>query len=139
MQLVLSASVIYVPCLGFAKLSLLLLYRRLAPQKWFHICIYIIMFIVAGYSFAIIFALVFTCNPIEKNWDASILEGSCINRSAIYVMTAVVNIVTDVMIILVPVPIIIKVQMPRIQRFGVMCMFAVGSMYVWPFPLSHPY
>jgi hypothetical protein len=127
-QLILASSVIYVPTLGFAKFSLLLLYRRLAPQKWFHITIYSVMVVVVGYSIAILFALIFACSPIQKNWDAEITSGSCVNRTVIYVMTAVVNIGTDTMILLLPVPVVLKLKMPLIQKVGVICMFGVGSL-----------
>lgn len=85
------------------------------------------MVVVLGYSFAIIFALIFACHPIERNWDAS-LPGYCVNRTVIYVMTAVVNISTDIVILLLSIPIVSKLKMPVIQKIGVVCMFAVGSL-----------
>lgn len=90
------ASILYVPALGFAKLSMLLLYHRLSKLLWFKICVYIVMGIVASYSTGIIFALIFPCQPIAMNWDLSITEGKCIDKAGIYLATAAVNVITDV-------------------------------------------
>lgn len=85
------------------------------------------MTVVFGYSVAITFALIFACRPLVKTWDASI-PGHCINRPAIYVMTAVVNIGTDVVILLLSIPIASKLRLPLVQKVGIVCMFGVGSM-----------
>ena len=123
-----SASVIYVPCLALAKFSLLLFYGRLTPLRWFKVAVYFLMFVVLGYSFAIIFALIFPCHPIAKNWDVKITTGMCINRASIYTATAAVNIATDVTMLTLPIPVLAKLQMPLIQKIGVAFIFAVGSM-----------
>jgi hypothetical protein len=90
------ASILYVPCLGFAKISILLLYHRLSKLVWFKICVYIVIGIVGSYSLGIIVALIFPCNPIAMNWDLSITEGKCIDKAGIYLATAAVNVITDV-------------------------------------------
>lgn len=90
--------------------------------------IYGVSVIVLGSGFGIMFALIFACKPIAKGWDVSITEGSCINRAGLYLATAIVNIITDIMCLVLPIPIVLKLQMPRIQKLGVLCMFGVGSM-----------
>lgn len=61
------ASVLYIPCLGCAKFSLLLLYRKLSHTRWCEISTYILMATVLSYSVGIIFALIFPCHPIAAN------------------------------------------------------------------------
>ena len=90
------ASILYVPCLGFAKISILLLYHRLSKLMWFKISVYVVIGIVASYSLGIIVALIFPCQPIAMNWDLSITEGKCIDKAGIYLATAAVNVITDV-------------------------------------------
>jgi hypothetical protein len=82
--------------------------------------------VVCGYSIAIVFALIFACNPIARGWNSSITEGYCVNRNGLYIATAVTNIVTDIALILVPVPLVLGLQMPRTQKFGLLLMFVVG-------------
>ncbi|KAJ5358570.1 uncharacterized protein N7496_010983 [Penicillium cataractarum] len=126
-KIVLVAAVIYVPCLAFAKVALIILYHRIINrQPFYEWTLHIISAIVCGYSIAIIFALIFACNPIQKGWDASITTGSCINRSGLYIATAVTNIMTDLALIIVPIPLVRGLQMPQIQKLGLLGMFIVG-------------
>lgn len=121
------ASILYVPCLGLAKFSILILYKRLSGLKWFNACVYTIMGIVISYSISIIFALIFPCQPIAKNWDLSITSGKCIDKAGIYLATAAINVITDFLILTIPIPMVVKLKMPKWQKIGLVCMFTVGS------------
>lgn len=112
-------------------MSLIFLYRRIMNRKaaysW---ALHLISAIVVGYSIAIIFALVFACNPIEKAWDSTITTGSCVNRSGLYIATAVTNIVTDFALIIVPIPLVVSLQMPKVQKIYLVLIFFIGCAYV---------
>jgi hypothetical protein len=88
--------------------------------------LHIISAIVCGYSIAIVFALIFACNPIERGWNAAITTGYCVNRNGLYIATAVTNIVTDIALLVFPFPLVLGLQMPRIQKVGLLIMFIVG-------------
>ncbi|ORY68845.1 uncharacterized protein BCR38DRAFT_424486 [Pseudomassariella vexata] len=128
--LILVAPVIYAPCSGFAKLTLLLFYRRISPQTWFQWSITTMICIVVGYTIVIFFSLIFACNPIAKNWDITITEGYCINRAALYIVTAVLGILTDVILLVLPIPMVLGLQMPNLQKAGLLLMFTIGSLTV---------
>ncbi|KAH8812675.1 hypothetical protein F5884DRAFT_672947 [Xylogone sp. PMI_703] len=121
------SSVNYVPTLGLAKISLLLLYRRLSPQVWFNRCVYFLMAFIACYSIGIVFALIFPCHPIAANWDITITNGKCIDKATIYLFTAGVNVATDILILLLPMPMVAILHMPSIQKIGLVLLFTVGS------------
>ncbi|KAJ5947493.1 hypothetical protein N7466_000508 [Penicillium verhagenii] len=126
-KIILVAAVIYVPCLAFAKVGLIILYHRIMNRQPGYLwTLYIISAIVCGYSIAIIFALIFACTPIQKGWDSSITTGHCVNRSGLYIATAALNIVSDLALIVVPIPLVMGLQMPRVQKYGLMAMFIVG-------------
>ncbi|KAF9873915.1 integral membrane protein [Colletotrichum karsti] len=124
------AAPIYTLCGSFAKVSLLIFYVRLSPQRWFKCSVLITLAVIICYSLGIFFALVFACDPIAMNWDATITEGTCINRPALYIATAVANIVSDIMLFALPLPIVVKLQIPRRQKIGLFFIFAVGSLTV---------
>jgi hypothetical protein len=113
---------------SLAKLSLLSFYLRLAPQKWFKYSVYAVIAIIGTYTPAIFFSLLFACNPIPRGWDPTITEGSCINQPALYIATAVANIVTDLMLLVLPVRLVIGLQMKRMQKIGLIVVFAIGSV-----------
>lgn len=93
-----------------------------------HFAINTVMFVVVGSSVAIIFCLIFPCRPYRLAWDATITEGWCLDRPAIYVSTAVANIVTDIAILTLPIPMVIKFKIPLQQKVGLAGMFAIGSL-----------
>ncbi|OJJ33425.1 hypothetical protein ASPWEDRAFT_43485 [Aspergillus wentii DTO 134E9] len=130
-KVVLIAAIVYVPALAFAKISLIILYYRiLAQQKFYRWALYILSFVVAGYSFAIMFALIFACHPIQKSWDASITDGGCIDQKSLYVFTAAMNIVTDVFLIGLPIRTVTNLNMPTVQKVGLLLMFIIGCATV---------
>ncbi|KAK5797950.1 hypothetical protein VI817_004241 [Penicillium citrinum] len=126
-KVLLAAAVIYVPALAFAKVGLIILYHRIVNKQTLYVwTLHTISAVVCGYSIAIVFALIFACNPIERSWNASITTGYCVNRNGLYIATAVTNIITDIALILFPVPLVLGLQMPRIQKIGLLGMFVVG-------------
>ncbi|KAG9186348.1 hypothetical protein G6011_02904 [Alternaria panax] len=128
MNLISVASIIYCPFLASANLSLLLFYLRLSHIHWFRLCVYASMFLVVGYNIALVFPLIFACTPFRRNWDVTITEGSCIDRTPLYMATAVLNMATDILLLVLPVPMVVKLQMPRAQKAGLICIFGVGSL-----------
>ncbi|POS74112.1 integral membrane protein [Diaporthe helianthi] len=130
-QVVLSllvATAIYAPCTGFAKLTLFIFYRRLSPQTWFRRAVHVSILLVISYTTGIFFSVIFACTPVEKSWDIAITTGSCINRPALYISTAVLTVSTDTVLLLLPVPMVLKLQMPPLQKAGLLLMFAIGSL-----------
>jgi rhodopsin domain-containing protein len=70
------------------------------------------MFVVAGPSTAIFFSSLFPCQPFRKNYDITIPldQGTCIDRPAMFQATAALGVVTDVIIILIPVPMVLRLH-----------------------------
>lgn len=85
------------------------------------------MFVVVGYNIGVMFPLIFACTPVQKTWDLTVLEGSCIDRTPVFIATAVLNMVTDICLLVLPIPMIAKLQMSRAKKVGLICMFGVGS------------
>jgi hypothetical protein len=96
-------------------------------QAWTYV-IYLISFIISGYSIALALALIFACSPIQKGWDPTITWGSCINRPAVYLATAIANTSSDVVLILVPLRVVWGLHMRLIQKLGVIIMFGIGCL-----------
>jgi hypothetical protein len=125
-QGIFAAGIVYVPSLALAKASLIILYYRIVgQQRLYRFALYAIAAVVVGYSIAITFALIFACQPIAKAWNGAI-EGSCIDQNGLYAATAVTNTVTDVALIVVPIPVVVSLHMPLIQKIGLFFMFVIG-------------
>jgi hypothetical protein len=85
---------------------------------------------VSSYT-GLAFALLFACKPIAASWNPLLLGTAvCINRGAIYLAQAVIGIATDVFLLVLPIPTVLKLQMPNKQKMGLVIFFSIGSMYV---------
>jgi hypothetical protein len=116
-----------------------LFYRRLNPNKVFQSFVWFTLCVNLGAYTAIFFSLLFACKPIAASWDPLLLPTAiCINRGGIYIAQAVIGIVTDVLLLALPIPTVLKLQMPNKQKFGLVGIFGVGSMYVCAELLARP-
>ncbi|KAG7418086.1 Satratoxin biosynthesis SC1 cluster protein 4 [Fusarium oxysporum f. sp. rapae] len=123
--------ILYNPVQCGAKMALLLVYRRLAPQKWFHFTIWATSVVVIGSSIAITFTTIFPCKPVRAGWDITITDKKCIDRPAVYQATAIMGAITDAMVLAVPIPVVIPLQISRRQKIGLICFFGVGGVTVF--------
>ncbi|EGY13748.1 uncharacterized protein VDAG_00430 [Verticillium dahliae VdLs.17] len=123
------AAPIFITCNGLSKTSLLTLYLRISPQRWFNIIIWSAIAIVASYTVTIAGLLLFGCKPIRSAWDPYV-TGKCVDFPMVYIAIAVANIVSDVVLFVIPIPTIIKLKMPLAQKIGAGIMFGVGSVFV---------
>ncbi|GKZ28303.1 hypothetical protein AbraIFM66950_003559 [Aspergillus brasiliensis] len=116
----LAAAIIYVPALAAAKFALLMLYYRLLHMiRFWRYVIFVVTFVIASYTIALTLGLIFPCQPIAKNWDLTITTGHCVNRVGFYLATAITNTVSDIVLIIIPIPVIAKLKVPLIQKLGI--------------------
>lgn len=127
-QITYIAAPIYMLCNGFVKLSLLTFYLHLSPQRWFRVAVWTSIVIVALYTTIITFMMVFVCNPPRKAFDFKEQGGTCIEAGILYMATAVSNIITDAILFILPIPMIYKLHMPKVQKIGAIVVFGIGSL-----------
>ncbi|PYH98439.1 hypothetical protein BO71DRAFT_344885 [Aspergillus ellipticus CBS 707.79] len=116
---------------AMAKIALLILYYRLLNMitVWKYVIV-LFTFIIVGYTIALTLALIFACHPIAKNWDASIKTGYCVNRVGLYLATAITNTASDVVLIIIPIPVVLGLRLPLVQKLGIACMFGMGCLTI---------
>lgn len=65
------------------------------------------------------------CQPVAFNWDLT-LNGSCGNEGEAELAAAAINMVLDVGIVALPLPVIWSLQMQTSQKLGVTITFGLG-------------
>ncbi|KAK8128455.1 hypothetical protein PG984_009563 [Apiospora sp. TS-2023a] len=101
------------------KLVILVLYRQINPFRPSRICVYVT---AAG---IIVYTVVFTtlicslCKPVSEG------RLTCLNNIAI--AQAVVNILTDILLIVLPIPMLRQLHLPRRQKMVVGGILGLGS------------
>lgn len=130
-QWTLVGTILYATSLAFSKLSILLFYLRLSPQTWFRICIWLLVASVIIYATVYNLISMFGCSPIAATWDLSLMPGaSCMNQLTKYMALSILNIIIEVFTLVLPIPIIAGLQMPKRQKVSVCGIFATGGLYV---------
>ncbi|KAH0841683.1 hypothetical protein FOPE_06805 [Fonsecaea pedrosoi] len=113
------------------KMVLLIFFLKLGNrQKWYIWSIWFTMAVTVGSNIGLLLALAFGCNPIRKSWDITVTGGSCINLQAVYKSIAAFGIVTDVMVFLIPIPMVIGLHLSRAKKAGLFFLFGLGSVTV---------
>ena len=98
------------------------------------IVIYFTMAIVFLYSLVTSFAWLFTCQPIDKLWDLRITGGSCIEWTDLHIFSGVMNTVSDVIILLLPIVMLQKIQLPKWEKIGLGVVLMTGGVYASSLP-----
>jgi hypothetical protein len=82
---------------------------------------------VVYYTAGVIFNQ-FICSPREKIWDKTILGGHCVDNNISDITAGVINLVSDVVILILPQSIIWKLDRPLKDRLGLAFMFCIGVL-----------
>lgn len=121
--------ILYTPVQLGTKMTLLFLYRQLGPQRWYKASVYTVMGIVVTTSVTLFFITIFPCKPVSGAWDLTIAAtAKCMDRPKIFEATAIVGAVEDLMVLLVPIPLVINLQISRQQKTGLVVLFSLGLM-----------
>jgi hypothetical protein len=86
--------------------------------------------IVATVTYSVLgsFEFLFNCQPIAKNWDVTISEGSCINVAKILMTHGALNIATDIAMLVLPIALVQKLKLPVRQKVALACLFMTGTL-----------
>ena len=124
-------------CVGTAafKYSALFLFHRIfGSLPHFTAFLWCFAFVIFANNIAEIFLSIFQCTPVHKAWDTEV-KGSCVPVHLAAVIPAAINVVTDVITVLIPVPIIWNLQMERNRKLQLVGIFLLSGLYV-PFQCS---
>ena len=110
------------------KTSLLLFYVRLFPNRRMRIVSYITGAIMWGFCIASIIVDIDTCTPISYFWDKKI-KGYCINTDVFYFVGSTTQLVTDVAVLLIPLPVVWNLHIGTTKKIGLSIILLLGGMY----------
>ncbi|KAI7083978.1 hypothetical protein KC356_g7130 [Hortaea werneckii] len=115
---------------AFTKLTFCFLYLRIFNnQKTFHRITYAVMAIVAIGSLAFTIGTIFQCLPVHRAWDRRV-RGTCISNVAFWYSHAAFNTFFDIVVYLLPIPLIRSLKLRREQKTGVISIFAFGAFVI---------
>ncbi|KAL9063663.1 MAG: hypothetical protein Q9161_009341 [Pseudevernia consocians] len=122
-------SVLYNPALMATKTSICLFYLTLSKNhpvfRWTTIATLTVVN-VAG--LALTFLNILQCRPVGAAFDDPILPtAKCIDIVTLYLSSAPVNIITDLAILFLPMPILTSMRLPRNEKIILIITFSFGA------------
>ncbi|KAH9222311.1 hypothetical protein DL95DRAFT_432243 [Leptodontidium sp. 2 PMI_412] len=72
---------------------------------------------------------IFICSPISAYWDRSAHpHATCLDVKTLYFADTVVSVITDIAVLMVPIPLIWGMNLSKMRKFKVMALLAAGGI-----------
>jgi hypothetical protein len=114
--------------MGTIKLSTLFLYLRIfATGAKFRYIIYAALALVGGALLSAELSLIFGCRPVKAFFVWNV-HGECINLNAHQRAVSIINIFTDFLIVVIPVPVIWSLHLRLKQKLMVLAILSTGLL-----------
>ncbi|KAK7911573.1 hypothetical protein PG985_014054 [Apiospora marii] len=117
---------LYNPQLGLVKSSVLFFLLRLGGHKpgirW---SIHLLNISNILLMISVFMVSVLTCVPVRKYWHRD-APGHCNNEGLQYIITSSITVLTDILVVMLPIKIVVGLQMPRRLKMGLMLVLTLG-------------
>lgn len=117
----------YKVTVGLNKAAIILLYLRIFISRSFRTAAFVAMFVIAGWTIGTVGATIGQCIPIQAAWDKNI-KASCIDTDVFWIAYAVGNVVTDAMVLALPIPSILSLKLNRRDKVLLCGIFLLGGL-----------
>ena len=125
-------SILYNPCLMLTKTSIIVFYLSVMSKdvdavfKW---CNWITLALANVVGLALTFYNIFQCtNPVSAGYRYPTPESAtCTDIVTLYLSSAPVNIITDIAILFLPMPILTGMRLPKKQKIILIVTFSFGA------------
>lgn len=129
MQITFAFTLIYIWCLTALKMSQLALYLRVFSTQ-LRMAVFIVGVIVILWAVIFNFCFLFLCTPIAQQWTIDRI-GKCMDQILLLKCLIMTNLVTDLMIVALPVRCVWQLQMRKTEKFAVLSCFGLGLACVF--------
>ncbi|KAH8430739.1 uncharacterized protein LDX57_008403 [Aspergillus melleus] len=120
--------IVYSAACMVPRVVILTLYLRIFPEKKYRIACYVLIAVVVALGVADILTGAFECIPIAYLWDKSIPGGRCIDLTQFFHYGTLPNVFVDLLMLILPQPIIWKLQTSKQVKVGLAATILTGSV-----------
>ncbi|OIW24705.1 integral membrane protein [Coniochaeta ligniaria NRRL 30616] len=111
---------------GLNKVATILLYLRIFISRSFRMAAFLVLFVVVSWTVATVGATIGQCVPIQGAWDKT-TKATCIDSDVFWIAYAVGNIITDVMVLALPIPSILSLKLNMRDKVLLCGIFLLGG------------
>ncbi|KAJ3540733.1 hypothetical protein NM208_g4934 [Fusarium decemcellulare] len=123
--------IFYNPILGLVKASALVFLHRLGGHsRRISLSIQGLGVLNLALMIAVFLTVIFQTTPINAYWDLTVERKRQIDGPAFYVTSAIITIVTDVLVLMIPFPLILGLNMRVATKIGILVVLLLGGVYV---------
>lgn len=120
---------LYCTAVVFPKLSILASYLRIFITRGYKNTTYILGVIIVANGIAGVVTSLASCRPFSARWQGfEYVSAHCIDTVAYWRWISLPNILTDIIMLVLPLPVIWNLQLSRKERIGLTFIFLTGSM-----------
>ncbi|KAK3688829.1 hypothetical protein B0T22DRAFT_407493, partial [Podospora appendiculata] len=124
------SQITYKISLQLTKISLLLLYMRIFSHvSWFRRLSLGLITVLVLYGFASCITGLVQCTPVARAWNYAV-AGSCIQLMKFFIFNGAFALTTDVIVLLLPMPLVWRLQLPLSQKLALVPVFGIGIFIV---------
>ncbi|CRL20550.1 unnamed protein product [Penicillium camemberti] len=115
-----------------AKFSALTLFTRLFRPRPFRLATYILMGCLVVIGLWTTLSGFFFCNPVHAFWSPSeeVRKIKCLPSGPVWFTNAALQTVTDLVILILPMPLLWRLQLPKRQKWGIIVVLGLGIIIV---------
>jgi hypothetical protein len=128
LRLVKVHEVIYVLSIPFPKLAILCLYLRLFTARLSKAILYATGLIIIATALFGFIAIFFNCRPLSAFWNHSIHAKCTMDVMTAFRFYSVPNIVTDAVMIVLPIPALCRLNVSTLAKVGVAFTFFICTL-----------
>lgn len=130
LQIVLGYSIVEKITFGVIKISVIMAYRRIFRGRGFNIASLCMMVVCTLLALSFLITSALQCHV--RNWNLKYLEWShrkhCIQAEISWSGYAIADVLTDLVLLLFPVPLVWKLQLTMSKKISVLLVFLLGSL-----------
>ncbi|KAI1850712.1 hypothetical protein JX266_003994 [Neoarthrinium moseri] len=130
LQVLFGFQILYLWALALVKLSVLFFYLRVFVEPRTKLAVKITIGIVLLWAVGHTLGMVFACSPIPFQWDPTIVGGSCGNLITLYAVLITTNIITDLMVMALPMHTVWHLKMRMAEKVGLTACLTLGLAVV---------
>ena len=126
-------NILYSCALLPTKIAIVLFYRRIFPTQGFRRMANAMLALLVCAWLALSIPAIFVCTPISFYWNKE-QDGTCINEYRLIMCGGALTLLTDFLVLVMPMPLVWRLQVSRKQRVALSLIFMLGGLYVVPVP-----
>lgn len=122
------AEVFYCLVIYFIKMSILFLYVRIFPETKFHRYFFATMAFVTIAIIILLPMVIWQCVPIDAIWNLNRNNARCLSVPNVAYANAAINIVTEVAILVLPIPLLRRLRVSLSKKIALYALFGAGVL-----------